>query len=211
MKPPYIIDLNNSDRKTRIRIFTKLHELKYKWNNSVYSMGVKSASIVDPGDNKINLYNKRYIIVGPVDKLDKYNIGHSNIVNKVHENLKIISPTEFLNMNESSIKLTNIIAESQLSFDMGNNEVRGIFQKFLKLSPLKKSKSKRYGNAISYQDLMFLVDDQGNPTGALFQDDRVHDFLVHMDKKGFGPNIFGTLTKLAKTKKMQGYTTVLTF
>jgi len=110
-----------------------------------------------------------------------------------------------------STKLTNILKESQTSFNFGNNEVNGIFQKFIKLPNVKKKRSKK---GITYDIngmLYFVVDSAGNPTEAYFSEDRVHDFLVDMEKKGFGPNIFATLKKIGKNVRYSGYTTIVTF
>lgn len=110
-----------------------------------------------------------------------------------------------------SSKLADILKETQGSFEFGNNEAKGIFQKFLKLPNVKK---KKYKSEIVYDlngMLSFLVDSNGNPTEAYFAEDRVHDFLVDMEKKGFGPNIFGTLKKIGKNVRYSGYTTIVTF
>jgi hypothetical protein len=109
------------------------------------------------------------------------------------------------------IKLTDILKETQTSFDFGKNEVNGIFQKFIKLPNVKKKKSK---SGISYNIngmLYFIVDSNGNPIEAHFAEDRVHDFLVDMEKKGFGPNIFATLKKIGKNVRYSGFTTIVTF
>jgi hypothetical protein len=116
--------------------------------------------------------------------------------------------------------------KEQESFDFGNDEVNGIFAKFKKLETDKTRKNngiirskftktrKKDGIAYSYSygtgGITFIVKDN-NVKFAMFETDRVHDFLGHMQDLGFGSNLFARLTKLARKEELKGYTTVLHF
>lgn len=117
-------------------------------------------------------------------------------------------------------EIKRIVREGeQLSMDFGSGELEGILSKFMKLRP-KIGKSKRgektytytYGSGwLTFLQKEYKSFEKGTMWVAQFPDDRSHDFLEHMKKKGFGPNLFGTLRTLAKEKDLVGYTTVLYF
>ena len=95
-KTPLIIDLKSSNKKIRKSVFDKLYNLGYKWNNGYLSMDVRFRNKF--WYNKYNNYisDRRYIIIGPIDKLEKNQIRHFNNINKFSL-LKIIDANTFLN------------------------------------------------------------------------------------------------------------------
>lgn len=114
--------------------------------------------------------------------------------------------------------------KSQSVMGSGKSEVlKKIFDKFMKtldpyssntapsatplskIFPNKSQYTYEYGNGY----LTFIVD-EGKVIGATFDEDRVHDFLRHMQSKGFGESIFRTLRQFG-TVTMLGYTTVVKF
>lgn len=99
--------------------------------------------------------------------------------------------------------------ENQASLDFSENELSDIADKFMNLDKIKKKGTKyTYQSGTGYLTLDIKG---GKIRGAEFSDDRAYDFLKHLEEKGFGPNIFGTLKKLAKDEKMKGYNTILMF
>jgi hypothetical protein len=116
--------------------------------------------------------------------------------------------------------LKQVIKEEQSKLDFGGNELQSIFDKFLKLNPSSgkmPTKSKNFPNdkILKYTygtgELIFVIDSNNNPIAAIYDDDRANDFLKHMESKGFGPNIFGTLKSLSKSSSLSGYSTIVNF
>lgn len=110
-------------------------------------------------------------------------------------------------------EVERLLEESpQLALDFGLGELEDILKKFMKLRP-KEGKGRHGEKTYTYKHgsgwLTFMK--KGTMWTAQFPDDRSHDFLSHLDKKGFGPNLFGTLRQLASEADLLGYTTVLYF
>jgi len=105
-------------------------------------------------------------------------------------------------INESEVN------EDQTKMDFGGNELGDIVTKFMELNPTKKGT--KYTHTYGVGTLTLDIKG-GKIRGAEFSDDRAHDFLKHMEEKGFGPDIYGTLETLAKDKKLKGYNTILMF
>jgi len=102
--------------------------------------------------------------------------------------------------------------EEQEELQFQSNEIQDIFNKFKNLPNISIKKSK-LGKEFKYTygaNSLTLVEKNNIPYLAVFQNDRSHDFLVKMEKLGFGPNIFATLSKLG-SKKLKGYTTFVNF
>ena len=106
---------------------------------------------------------------------------------------------------------------------MGVDKLKNLVDKFKNLPGVTFKKVKNIFNSDGLYITRYLfeygtgwlaiyVSLHNNATlGAKFDKDRVHDFLKYMESKGFGPDIFATLEKFAKSRKLDGYTTVLTF
>ena len=118
-------------------------------------------------------------------------------------------------MKQSELKqlikeeIQKVLSENQLSLDFGDNELSHIVNKFINLDRVKKKGTKyiyQYGTGYLILDIK-----NGKIRSAEFAEDRVYDFLKHMDELGFGPNIFDTLKGLSKGETMKGYNTILIF
>ncbi len=112
------------------------------------------------------------------------------------------------------MSLLKVQEGQQLSLGFGaQSQAEAIFNKFKKLNPTAK-KGKNGNTHLTYERgtgyLTFVVDKQGKPVAAMFDEDRVHDFLQHMKEKGFGPDIFATLSRISKPEQ-KGYTTIVKF
>jgi hypothetical protein len=145
-------------------------------------------------------------------KIDsEWNAKNEELTGNQHK-LDIDGDGEIEASDLSALRAGKKPVKEQESFDFGNDEVNGIFAKFKKLNP--KKTQRKEGIAYSYNygtgGITFIVKDN-NVKFAMFQDDRVHDFLVHMQSLGFGSDLFARLTKLARKKELKGYTTVLHF
>ena len=118
---------------------------------------------------------------------------------------------KYYKVNESLHESTsNLYEDEQGNFDFGPGEVEDIFEKFKKIPRVRRIKNGyQYKFGTGY--LIFVTDASGKPVAALYDTDRVNNFLVHMEQLGFGPDIFATLEKLAKKSSLNGYTTKLVF
>ena len=102
--------------------------------------------------------------------------------------------------------------QSELGLD-SSNDIKSIFEKFKKLSNVqikKTNEGKRYKYQYGSSYLTFASDKNDNPIEAYFDEDRATDFISKMKDLGFGPNIFGRLSKLG-TESIKGYTTIIKF
>jgi hypothetical protein len=107
------------------------------------------------------------------------------------------------------------VTEQQTTLNFGDNELQDIVDKFEKLPGLSDIKIKAKGGSIKTYKygtgwLSFMYDKHDHVQLAYFPDEGVHDFVKHMEAKGFGPDIFGTLIKLGK-KELSGYNIVVKF
>ena len=107
------------------------------------------------------------------------------------------------------VGLAESVNEEQGKLDFGGNELKDLTTKLWKGLQWKKKGNKytyKYGTGFLTIELK-----NGKVVGAEFSEDRSYDFLKHMDDKGFGPNIYGSLSALAKDRKIKGYNTILMF
>ena len=111
---------------------------------------------------------------------------------------KLLNFEEFLN-------------EKQTSLDFGKDEIGEIFDKFLQIVTKTKNtkEGKMYIHEYGSSSLSFIKNGS-NIISAMFSEDRSHDYLEYMNKKGFGPNIYQTIKKLGNVS-VKGYTTIVTF
>ena len=117
-------------------------------------------------------------------------------------NFITVHPSEIVGLAES-------VNEEQGKLDFGGNELKDLTTKLWKGLQWKKKGNKytyKYGTGFLTIELK-----NGKVVGAEFSEDRSYDFLKHMEDKGFGPNIYGSLSALAKDRKIKGYNTILMF
>jgi hypothetical protein len=98
--------------------------------------------------------------------------------------------------------------EAQLDLDFGGNELDGIATMFMELNPKRKGSRYTYRRGTGY---LTLDIHRNRIYRAEFAEDRTYDFIKHMEEKGFGPNIYGTLKSLSNSSRYKGYDTLLTF
>ena len=101
------------------------------------------------------------------------------------------------------------VNEEQGKLDFGGNELKDLTTKLWKGLQWKKK-----GNKYTYKygtGFLTIEIKNGKVVGAEFSEDRSYDFLKHMEDKGFGPNIYGSLSALARDRKIKGYNTILMF
>ena len=120
-------------------------------------------------------------------------------------------PKALLHLEDKTGKrlFSESVNEEQGKLDFGGNELKDLTTKLWKGLQWKKKGNKytyKYGTGFLTIELK-----NGKVVGAEFSEDRSYDFLKHMDDKGFGPNIYGSLSALAKDRKIKGYNTILMF